>query len=91
MSNIDTLMKRCQTGCGGPGALNNANDLLAECYGALGALRDDAERYRWLREQAIDGAPGVPVIAMPNGMRSGYYLNFDTADFAIDVARKAAP
>lgn len=52
-------------------------------------LRLDAARYRWLREQAIDGAPGVPVIAMPNGMKSGYYLNFDTADFAIDAAMKA--
>lgn len=57
----------------------------------LDGLRVDAERYRWLREQAIDGSPGVPVIAMPNGMKSGYYLNFDTADYAIDAARKAAP
>ena len=53
------------------------------------ALELDAARYRWLRKQAIDGAPGVPVIAMPNGMKSGYYLNFDTADFAIDAAMKA--
>lgn len=52
-------------------------------------LELDAERYRWLREQPIDGAPGVPVVAMPNGMRSGYYLNHETADYAIDAARKA--
>lgn len=52
---------------------------------------EDAERYRWLREQAIDGAPGVPVIAIPNGMKSGYYVNEETADYAIDAARKGAP
>lgn len=50
------------------------------------ALRKDAERYRWLRIQPIDGAPGQPVIAMPNGMKSGYYLNEETADFAVDTA-----
>lgn len=50
------------------------------------ALLKDAARYRFLRAQAIDGAPGVPVIAVPNGMRSGYYLNEETADFAIDAA-----
>lgn len=57
---------------------------------ALKAERDatmkDAERYRFLRRQQIDGEPGVPVVAMPNGMRSGYYLNEDTADYAIDAA-----
>lgn len=57
----------------------------------LDALREDAARYRWLREQPIDGAPGMPVVAMPNGMRSGYYLNHETADYAIDAARKATP
>jgi hypothetical protein len=46
----------------------------------------DAARYRFLRKQAIDGAPGIPVIALPNGMKSGYYLNEETADFAIDKA-----
>lgn len=49
-------------------------------------LRKDAERYRYLRRQQIDGEPGIPVVAMPNGMRSGYYLNEDTADYAIDAA-----
>jgi alkylhydroperoxidase family enzyme len=75
----------CHDGCTRSGCV--AGRLREEVAG----LREDAERYRWLREQAIDGAPGVPVIAMPNGMRSGYYLNDDTADFAIDAARKAAP
>ena len=90
MTDIDRLMKRCQIGVpSGIRAYDELHSILAECYGALGSLQADAARYRWLREQAIDGAPGVPVIAMPNGMKSGYYLNFDTADFAIDAAMKA--
>ena len=50
----------------------------------------DAKRYRFLRAQPIDGEPGQPVIAMPNGMRSGYYLNEETADHAIDTSIRAA-
>lgn len=53
-------------------------------------LKVDAERYRFLRAQQIDGEPGQPVIAMPNGMRSGYYLNEETADFAVDAAIRAS-
>ena len=51
---------------------------------------EDAERYRFLRAQSIDGEPGQPVIAVPNGMKSGYYLNAQNADFAIDTAIKGA-
>jgi len=32
------LMKRCQAGVGGRGALDAAHDIMAECYGMLGAL-----------------------------------------------------
>ena len=48
----------------------------------------DAARYRHLREVPDDqlGAPGVPCIAMPNGMQSGYYLTGENADFAVDAA-----
>lgn len=53
------------------------------------ALKADAERYRFLRAQQIDGEPGQPVIAMPNGMNSGYYLNEETADFAVDASISA--
>lgn len=53
------------------------------------ALREDAGRYRFLRAQPIEGEAGQPVIAMPNGMSSGYYLNEETADFAIDAAMQA--
>ena len=53
------------------------------------ALREDAGRYRFLRAQPIEGEAGQPVVAMPNGMSSGYYLNEETADFAIDAAMQA--
>ena len=32
------LMKRCQIGCGGKHALDDAHGILAECYGTIGAL-----------------------------------------------------
>ena len=53
-------------------------------------LRLDAERYRFLRAQPIEGEAGQPVIAMPNGISSGYYLNEETADFAVDAAMAQA-
>ena len=48
----------------------------------------DAARYRHLRNLALaqTGQPGQPCIAMPNGMKSGYYLTEETADHAIDTA-----
>lgn len=46
----------------------------------------DAARYRFLRTQPIDGKPGQPVIAIPRGTRSGYYVNIEDADFAVDLA-----
>ncbi|WP_236248353.1 hypothetical protein [Pseudomonas mosselii] len=58
-TNVQALMKDCQRGVAGKGpAIEAANNLLAECYGLLGklaaeneALRQDAERYRWLRDE----------------------------------------
>ena len=38
MSEVELLMKRCQRGVGGFGALNEAHDIMAECYGMLGKL-----------------------------------------------------
>ena len=57
----------------------------------LERLRKDAERYRYLRAQRIDGEPGIPVIAVPNGIRSGYYMNEENADYAVDTAMKGTP
>lgn len=35
---VERLMKRCQIGVGGRNALDMAHDIMAECYGTLGAL-----------------------------------------------------
>ena len=35
---VEALMKRCQIGVGGRNALENAHDIMAECYGTLGLL-----------------------------------------------------
>ena len=37
---VERLQKRCQIGCRN---LNDANNLLAECYGAIGALLEEIE------------------------------------------------
>ncbi|WP_313318078.1 hypothetical protein [Pseudomonas sp.] len=58
---VEALMQACQRGVAGKGpAIETANNLLAECYGALGklaaekeALRKDGERYRWLRQKQL--------------------------------------
>ena len=48
---VELLMKRCQIGAGGRNALDTAHDIMAECYGALGALVQ--ERDRLLRGEFI--------------------------------------
>ena len=40
---VDRLQKRCQIGCRN---LDDANNLLAQCYGALGALWCEIEELR---------------------------------------------
>lgn len=61
----EKLMKRCQIGFGGRNALNYAHDLLAECYGAIGALVQ--ERDRLLRGEFICQRCGL----RKDGERSG--------------------
>ena len=42
----EQLMKACQIGCNN---LNDANNLLAECYGRIGKLASENERLRgWI-------------------------------------------
>lgn len=53
----ERLMKRCQVGCGGRNALNDAHDILAECYGTIGALV--AERDALLRGEHICSKCGI--------------------------------
>ena len=43
---VEALMKRCQIGVGGRHALDTAHDILAECYGTLGALVEERDRLR---------------------------------------------
>ena len=43
---VERLMKRCQIGTGGRNALDEAHNLLAECYGTLGALVQERDRLR---------------------------------------------
>ena len=39
-------MKRCQIGVGGMRALDDAHDIMAECYGTLGALMINVREMR---------------------------------------------
>jgi hypothetical protein len=48
---VEALMKRCQNGAGGRNALDDAHGIIAECYGALGALVQ--ERDQLLRGEFI--------------------------------------
>lgn len=41
---VERLMKRCQIGVGGRNALDTAHDIMAECYGTLGALVQERDR-----------------------------------------------
>jgi hypothetical protein len=43
MSEVELLMKSCQRGVGGFGALNEAHDIMAECYGMLGKLSGERD------------------------------------------------
>lgn len=41
-----SLMKRCQRGVGGQGALDEAHGILADCYGTIGALVKERDQLR---------------------------------------------
>jgi len=43
---VERLMKRCQIGCRGRNALDDAHDILADCYGTLGLLDAEVRRLR---------------------------------------------
>lgn len=40
---VEALMKRCQIGVGGRDALDRAHDIMAECYGTLGAMLSERD------------------------------------------------
>lgn len=60
-ADVDRLMKRCQIGVG-PRQMGEAHDIMAECYGTLGALMLTVERYAaaldWI-EGATAATPGL--------------------------------
>jgi len=54
MSDVADLMKRCQRGVGGRNALNDAHDIMAECYGTLGRLEAENARLRQQRDKLAE-------------------------------------
>lgn len=54
------VMKACQKGFGNyNGALQDANNLLAECYGTIGRLREDLARCRHQASFCIGNEEGL--------------------------------
>ena len=64
-ADAERLMKRCQIGVGGARALDVAHDILAECYGTIGALVQERDRMR--RGEFVCGKCGL----RKNGESSG--------------------
>ena len=54
---VERLMERCQIALGGRNALDTAHDIMAECYGMLGALLQ--ERDSLLRGEYICSRCGL--------------------------------
>ena len=52
MSEVAELMKRCQRGVGGRNALDEAHDIMAECYGTLGRLEAERDHLKACQENA---------------------------------------
>ena len=56
---VRALMKRCQIGCGGRNALDDAHSIMAECYGMLGRLALDLAAAERERQQPAPSAEAV--------------------------------
>jgi hypothetical protein len=52
---VRALMKRCQIGCGGRNALDDAHSIMAECYGMLGRLAMSLAAAERERDEAAAG------------------------------------
>lgn len=61
MSEVDALMKRCQRGVGGRNALDEAHDIMAECYGTLGRLESERDALRQQRDKLAGLLLGLKV------------------------------
>ena len=99
MRTTEQLMKACQIGCSN---LNDANSLLAECYGRLGRLNEenerlktDAERLDWISRQYLEHLCMMLIVDADHD--GEYYVEGDdgqkgyglTLREAIDAARGA--
>jgi len=78
----------------GRGDIGYAGDLIA-IRGVIAAALDDAERYRWLRNEAHPDSDdsGVAVMCQDfNDWSKSYYKHFsgEALDTAIDTARASA-
>lgn len=73
---VEQLMKRCQIGVGGRGALDAAHDIMAECYGTLGALVKERDRLRMM----LDGRPAI------NAGLPETYIEWSQGIYAADYA-----
>lgn len=66
-ADVSRLMKRCQIGVGGRHALDDAHDIMAECYGTLGRQQIEIERLRMalheIAEEWAGAECGEPVYA----------------------------
>jgi len=77
---INRLAKRCQSGFGGPQALEQAHDCLADCYAMLGRLQAERQRMGlallWLTE--IYEQEQEPNAVRPDWLRDalGLYRGF---------------
>lgn len=78
---VQKLMKRCQVGVGGKNALDDAHDIMAECYGTLGVLLADKLRIDWL----ADVNNRIGTVQLP---REIVEANVHSLRAAIDAAMK---
>ncbi|MCO7515766.1 hypothetical protein NJF44_10420 [Pseudomonas guariconensis] len=90
-NSVEALMKACQRGVTGKGpAIEAANNLLAECYGALGklvaeveALRKDAELHVQI-QRAAEVLPGAWSIELVVERHAGWVDVFDDDGNKVD-------
>jgi len=50
---VERLMKKCQIGIHCRASLDDANDLLAECYGTIGRLHEESVIYGYMADMWV--------------------------------------
>jgi len=71
-------------------AINRAYETLRQCADEIDAMKEDAERYRWLRNDSINASWKTPTVTAycPDGINVDNVLDGERLDDAIDRARK---